>query len=215
MPTVEDTYLYNGRGERVSVTDITSDPTTLALFAYDENGHLLGRYANQGNLRDSTETVWFGDMPIAVLKASTVYYIHTDYLNTPRQIDNATGQAVWVWEPDAFGSNAPNADPLNSGANFGYDLRFPGQIAEKEPGLRYNYYRDYDAALGRYVESDRIGQAAGPNTYLYALANPISGFDVLGLCAQLLQWEWATGARFGSLEWIASGSINRWRRYTR
>jgi RHS repeat-associated protein len=37
----------------------------------------------------------------------------------------------------------------------------PGQYFDKETNLHYNYYRDYDPAQGRYVESDPIGLQAG------------------------------------------------------
>jgi hypothetical protein len=45
----------------------------------------------------------------------------------------------------------------------------------------YNYYRDYDPQVGRYVESDPIGLIAGVNTYVYALNNSMSSTDPTGL----------------------------------
>jgi len=50
-----------------------------------------------------------------------------------------------------------------------------------ETGLNQNYFRHYDPAVGRYVESDPVGIDAGVNTYLYSLANPVSHFDATGL----------------------------------
>jgi RHS repeat-associated protein len=48
---------------------------------------------------------------------------------------------------------------------FVYDLRFPGQYYDAETGLSYNYFRDYDPVVGRYVQIDPIGQHGGINTY--------------------------------------------------
>jgi RHS repeat-associated protein len=45
----------------------------------------------------------------------------------------------------------------------------------------YNYFRDYDPAVGRYVKSDPIGLRAGVNTYAYAKNSPVRFGDPLGL----------------------------------
>jgi RHS repeat-associated protein len=91
-----------------------------------------------------------------------------------------TGNTVWQWDGEAFGNTPPNENP-NGAGNFTFNLRFPGQYFDVETNLFYNYYRDYDPATGRYIESDPIGLVGGLNTYLYGDANPISRVDPLGL----------------------------------
>lgn len=66
---------------------------------------------------------------------------------------------------------------------FGYNLRFPGQYYDVETGKHYNYHRDYDPSIGRYLQSDPLGLDAGPNTYEYADSNPLVLFDMYGLAS--------------------------------
>lgn len=46
----------------------------------------------------------------------------------------------------------------------------------------YNYFRDYDPSIGRYIESDPLGLRGGINTYAYVGNSPQVRQDPLGLC---------------------------------
>ena len=57
------------------------------------------------------------------------------------------------------------------------------QTSEGRSGTNslYNYFRDYDPATGRYMQSDPIGLRGGTNTYAYVQNNPVLLIDSLGL----------------------------------
>jgi RHS repeat-associated protein len=175
-----ETAIYNALGQRIQKSGASAGTV---LFSYDEAGHLLGEYDGTGALIE--ETVWLGDIPVATLRPNaasvSIYYVHSDQLNTPRQVTRPSDNAqMWTWFSDPFGTDAANANPSGLGA-FAYNLRFPGQVFDGQAGLHANGFRDYDPATGRYPQSDPIGLVAGVNTYAYVGGNPISSIDPLGL----------------------------------
>ena len=156
---VTTTYIYNALGQLIEKSG--NGGTTLLM--YDEAGHIQGEYSSAGAMIE--ETVWLGDIPVATLQPNgssvSINYVHTDHLGTPRKITRPSDNGLmWRWDPDTFGSLAPNTNPAGLGT-FIYNLRFPGQYALPESGLYYNYFRDYDPTMGRYVESDPIGLRGG------------------------------------------------------
>ncbi len=174
-------YAYNALGERVSKS---LNGVTDTFYMYDESGHLLGDYdATAARLHDY---LWLDDLPVGVLSGATgtVAYLEPDHLNTPRvAVDPVRNVAIWKWPlgNDAFGESAPQQDPDGDGTQFVLNLRLPGQYFDAESGLSYNYFRDYDASTGRYVESDPIGLFGGISTYAYVGGNPLSFVDPFGL----------------------------------
>jgi RHS repeat-associated protein len=120
---------------------------------------------------------------------AAVYFIAPDNLNTPHIITDQNGSKVWSWDHLAFGDNAPNQNPSGLGV-FAYNLRFPGQYADAESGLSYNYFRDYNPAIGRYIQGDPVGLAGGVNTYGYAEQNPLWAADAKGTISKAAAYNY-------------------------
>lgn len=113
-------------------------------------------------------------------QGTTVTYLHSDHLGTPRVGTDATQQISWRNKTDAFGAAGGITGPAV------VRLRQPGQVDLGLGGVSYNYYRDYLPGWGRYLESDPIGLDGGLNTYGYVGGNPLGAIDPLGLLDRLV-----------------------------
>jgi len=107
--------------------------------------------------------------------AEDALYVHTDQLGTPRKLSDPTGAVVWDASLTPYGLEDSIAGTET------LDSRFPGQWADAETNLNYNYFRDYDPTLGRYIQSDPIGLRGGLNTFGYVGGNPVNYTDPKGL----------------------------------
>ncbi len=185
-------------------TKLWSPTTTQAeqlgyAYVYDEQGSLIAEVGSGGtNSSGEAQYIYLptanGPMPIVAVVNGTTYAVHSDHLNTPRKLTDATGQAVWQWGYSAFGEDkptlaknrfanlevTPNPGTTNI-AEVKFNLRYPGQYADEESGLFYNYFRSYDARMGRYSQPDPIGLDGGWNRFGYVDANPLGFTDPEGL----------------------------------
>ncbi len=190
--TIITKYWHNGLDQRTlkifNIDSSVDSPIGATRFVYDESGQLMGEYDLKGALIE--ETMYLGSLPIAIFKNGNIndpakdgiYYIYNDGANTPRIItDSVDNHVVWRWDlADPFGAASPD-DISKVQDRFSYNVRFPGQYYDKESGLHYNYYRDYDPKMGRYVQSDPVGLNAGMNTYEYVEGSPLTNTDRYGL----------------------------------
>lgn len=196
-------YTHNALGQRVFKSEaVTGTPTTADpgfAYVYDEAGNLIGEYGTGGPASTgSAEYIWLptpgAPVPVAAVINGTMFAVHTDHLNTPRRLSNTSGQAVWQWKYSAFGDEQPtiaatrfantalNPNPgTTTVAPITFNLRYPGQYADVESGLNYNYHRSYDSRSGRYTQPDPIGLDGGWNRFGYVESNPLSLIDPEGL----------------------------------
>ncbi|MFH1148746.1 MAG: RHS repeat-associated core domain-containing protein, partial [Pseudomonadota bacterium] len=168
-------YYYDAFGRRLW-KDVGGTKT---YFHYADEG-LIGEY-NAGGIEIRSygykpDSTWTTD-PLFMKQGGAYYWYHNDHLGTPMQMTASNGAVVWSAKYKAFGE--ADVDPGSTVAN---NLRFPGQYCDQETGLHYNWHRDYDPEIGRYVNEDYIGLSTGEFTlYLYALDNPLGLIDPTGL----------------------------------
>ena len=184
-------YKYNALGQRVS-KNVNGKVTH---FHYSIDKKLLAETNFDGEKALSHKWYIYGaKQRLAIVDQETMYYMVNDHLGTPKKLMNENQDIVWSEETTPFG------EILVAKSDVSQPLRFPGQYNDLETGYSYNYFRDYDPSLGRYIQSDPIGLSGGVNTFGYLSGNPLSSTDVFGLCDD------STSARIGALkkeiEWV-------------
>jgi RHS repeat-associated protein len=167
-------YAYDPFGRRLKKT--TASETI--YFHHGEEG-LLAEFDASGNPIATygwePQGMW-GTSPVWKKEGSNTYFYSNDHLGTPQLLTDTTGQIVWKGRADAFGKTT-----VDAASTVTNNLRFPGQYFDAETGVHYNYFRDYEPTIGRYLQSDPIGLRGGVNRRAYVSANPIRFGDGKGL----------------------------------
>ena len=131
---------------------------------------------------EDTTSYWYDNKNRSL--TDTLYFYHADHLGTPIAMTDSSGTLVWRAEHTPFGSIY--ALVVGTISN---NLRFPGQYFDSETGLAQNWFRDYDAKIGRYREVDPILNKINranvlrriPGVYNYSSNCPTRNTDPLGL----------------------------------
>lgn len=182
--TPKGSYAYDYLS-RLVVRQLPATSTTLHLV-HDLDGNVIAEYSGTGTLL--REYVWLEDRPIAAITAGsppTTYIVHTDHLERPVMMTDATAAVVWQASYLPFGEVAS----ITGSATL--DYRFPGQWFQLESGLAYNWHRHYDATSGRYMQPDPLGMPDGPARWVYVTNSPIMKTDPQGLADRV--WAMKTG----------------------
>ncbi len=135
-------FCCNGQRVKKVVNGITT------IFHYNLSGQLIAESNNGGSI--TAEYVYLNGSPLAKIEGTNTYYYHNDHLGTPQKLTDSTGQVVWEGEFKPFG------EAISVTGTITNNMRFPGQYFDAETGLHYNYFRDYNPVIGRYVQADPI-----------------------------------------------------------
>ncbi|MEV0278230.1 DUF6531 domain-containing protein [Streptomyces sp. NPDC050610] len=121
-------------------------------------------------------------------EATQFHAIITDLVGTPMELVTPAGEVAWQHRTALWGADSPAPTDTSTAT---CPLRFPGQYADAEADLHYNYFRYYDPEIASYVSPDPLGLDPAPNHYRY-VDNPLTLSDVLGLGCGTLDLSGAT-----------------------
>ena len=115
--------------------------------------------------------------------SNAVYYYHFDGLGSVVAISDVNAVVVETYSYDVFGEvtiNDPNG-ATRSASDYDNPYYFTGRRLDEETGLYYYRARMYKPEIGRFLQPDPIGYAAGMNIYTYCGNNPTNWIDPSGL----------------------------------
>ena len=123
------------------------------------------------------------------------YFYTRDHLGSIREVIDSAGNVRARYAYDPYGRRTKLAGDVD--ADFG----FAGMFWSPEVNLSLTLFRAYDAALGRWLSRDPLGNAEaveGPNLYAYVANDPVNLIDPLGLASDRL---FAGGLHWTDQEW--------------
>ena len=118
-------FLINGLGQRIAQVN---GSVPQFFIVYDEAGHLAGKY--DGNGKFLQETVWLGDLPVAVLQPGGHFYIAPDHLGAPHQITDAAA----LRHCPASEESCPRSMPALRSARSYFELKAESKMREGSAG---------------------------------------------------------------------------------
>jgi len=111
-------------------------------------------------------------------QSATPYYYTFDHEGSVRELCNSSGTIVARYNYDPYGRTT-----LVSGTNIA-TFQYAGYYQHQPSGLNLTLYRAYDAATGKWLGRDPLGEEQGSNLYNYVGNDPLDWYDPLGLSPQ-------------------------------
>jgi RHS repeat-associated protein len=180
------TFAYDGQGRRVQIIETGSGGSVTSTK------NLIWEGMNISEEKNTSGAVTKRYFAQGVQIGGTNYYYTRDHLGSIRAMTTGTsGTVVAEYDYDPYGRQTQLSGTMS--ADFG----FTGLYVHQPSGLNLAAYREYSAALGRWISRDPSGEKSGINLYDYVGNRPIILSDPNGLDPS--QWNFGLSTDSGSL----------------
>jgi len=209
-------YTYDSFNRLVRVSD---SGATLADFFHD----CRGRRILERTSGETLQIVWDGFNPLAEYRNGTLaaqfvhggdeliqiagatgapgapgaeHWYHTDLVGSVRLLTTRSGALATTYDYEPFGRT------LGPAASTPYNpFRFTGKRLDAALGTYDSIFRQYDPAVGRFLQRDPIGPSDGSNLYTYGSNSPLATTDPLGAAPRPEQLKAAAVEAFFQPYW--------------
>lgn len=173
-PVLVAVYRYDVLARRIAKEVTQAGITTITRYVYDNEDILLE--LDGANVVQARYTHGPGiDEPLIMLRGTQAFFYHADGLGSIWDLTDSTGLAARSHTYDSFGQLIAQTGTVPN------PYTYTSREFDPETGLYYYRARYYDPKIGRFLQEDPVEFQSGINFYNYALNNPVTLVDPLGL----------------------------------
>jgi RHS repeat-associated protein len=161
-------FTYDGWQRRVRIVE-----TKATVVQSDTNVVWCGRDACEERIVGAETSEYYAD---GFRRGTQSFFSTRDRLGSVHEVTDASAAVASRvdYAPFGVGTTLVGSAPARG---------FTGYVSHPPSGLNLATYRAYDSERGRWLSQDPLGDADGPNRYVYVRNNPVGLIDLYGLQA--------------------------------